>query len=88
MTRKWQSIVVGSVISMSLCGVMVTSNALPWLIYPAFPGISLILVAIWFTDIHWGLHPLFARALVMAGNAAFYSGAWYLVLRPRWRVKK
>jgi hypothetical protein len=88
MTRKWQSIVVGSVISIALSGVMFTSNTLPWLIYPAFPGISLIFVAIWFTDVHWELHPILARALVVAGNAAFYSGVCYVALRLRLRVKK
>lgn len=87
MTRKVLAILSGSAISAGLAIGMFRSSAAPWLIYPAAPGISLILVAIWFTDVHWGLHPLLARSLVMAGNAAFYSGICYvgLCLRLRWK---
>ena len=65
--------------------------AYPKLLYLDLPGIWLLLIALWTTEIHWGLHPILSRVLVTAGDAAFYSIAAYVVvgflgrLSARWK---
>lgn len=90
MTDKGKSILVGSGISAGLAGAALFTGAKSgaWMIYPGFPGIALIVVAIWFTDVHWGLHPLLAKAVFVAGNAVFYSAACYLMFWSRLMWKR
>jgi len=86
--HKITSILVGSGIALALSGGL-SGNRFPWLIYPTFPGLVLIIVAIWFTDIHWGLRRVLAQVVVGVGNAAFYALCCYAVLqlgsRLRWK---
>jgi hypothetical protein len=80
---------VGSGISVGLAaaGLFTGAKFDAWMIYPGFPGIALNVVAIWFRDVHWGLHPLLAKAVFVAGNAVFYSAACYFMLwlRLMWK---
>jgi hypothetical protein len=84
--HKIISVLVGSGISLVLAGGL-SGSQFPWLIYPMFPGLVLIIVAIWFTDIHWGLHRVLAQVVVGVGNAAFYALVCYAVLRLGSRLR-
>jgi len=58
------------------------------MIFPASPGIMLIFLGLWFTSVDWGSNQMLARAVVIAGNAAFYGGVSYALLRLILRRKK
>ena len=80
-TRRCVALLVGSGISAGLAIGALRFNSMPWLIYPSIPGFSLFLAALWFTEVHWGDHQFLARCLIVTGDAAFYGGACYLLLR-------
>jgi hypothetical protein len=46
----------------------------------SLPGVFVILLAVNFTPIMWGQHPVLAQVVAAAGNFVFYSLAAYLML--------
>jgi hypothetical protein len=58
------------------------------LLYPARPGVALTNLIIWLTDARLLLIPYAGLAVLVGGNAIFYSVICYLALRLRLRWKK
>jgi hypothetical protein len=63
------------------------------LLYLDLPGIWLLLIVQWTTEIQWGLHPTLSRVLVTAGDGVFCSIAAYVMagflerLSARWKQR-
>ena len=87
MGMKWHALLAGSTIAMLLWALEFTGHGMPWVIYPAFPGLEFVYLALWFTGQDWRWPMWVAKVVSVVANAGFYSGICYVVLRlmPRWK---
>jgi hypothetical protein len=74
---------IGSGIAVGLCGAILApglAELAPWVMYPMFPGLAMMIFITWVTQLNFGANEVVVRGWVTLMNTVFYGWVCYVAI--------